>query len=83
MAQENIHPKYNSVEIALPDGTKFKTRSTTDHLVCEVDIAKHPAWLEFNSVLINESDANVQQFKKKRGGMSFLGALTKKADAEN
>lgn len=47
MTKENIHPKYDTIELSLPNGTKFLTRSTFKgaKLIAEIDISRHAAWI--------------------------------------
>lgn len=75
-----IHPDYHEIEVKLPNGDSFKTRSTYGKagavLQLDIDPSTHPAWTG-GTTQLNKRDGRVAKFNQKFGGMTF-GAAAKK-----
>ena len=77
MVKKNIHPKYREITVKMTDGTSFQTKScaadNVEYLLAEVDIAKHPAWVEMNFLDSKDSiNTNVKKFIQKFGDYDSL-----------
>ena len=72
--KKDIHPDYHEIEVVLPDGSTFKTRSTwgksSDTLKLEIDPKSHPAWTG-GKVNINDSEGQVARFEKRFKGLKL------------
>ncbi len=63
--KKGIHPNYHNVEIAMTDGSTFKTRSCikTDRMVLDIDSKSHP-FFTGKQVLVDTA-GRVDRFNKR------------------
>ena len=66
--KKNIHPDYHEIEVAMTDGTKFKTKSTWgkkgDILNLDIDPKSHPAWSGGEKKLV-DTQGQISKFAKR------------------
>lgn len=66
--KKDIHPAYHEIEVAMTDGSTFKTRSTWgkpgDKMTLEIDPKSHPAWTG-GGVRILDRGGQLARFNKK------------------
>jgi large subunit ribosomal protein L31 len=69
--KQDIHPDYHFIEVVLPNGSRFKTRSTYGKegavLQLDIDPSTHPAWTGGNQTLLDRA-GRVSKFKDKFKG---------------
>ena len=69
--KKGIHPSYHFVEVALNDGTTYKTRTTWgaegDKLTLDIDPTTHPAWTGGQQQLIDRG-GRLSRFNKRFAG---------------
>ncbi|MEM6618709.1 MAG: 50S ribosomal protein L31 [Pseudomonadota bacterium] len=72
--KKDLHPDYHMIEVKLPDGSSYQTRSTWgkegDVLSLDIDPSSHPAWTGGNTRLM-DTGGRVSKFKKKYEGLGF------------
>ncbi|MEM9851094.1 MAG: 50S ribosomal protein L31, partial [Pseudomonadota bacterium] len=55
--KKDLHPDYHMIEVKLPDGSSYQTRSTWgkegDVLSLDIDPSSHPAWTGGNTRLMD------------------------------
>lgn len=61
--KENIHPKYEVVEVVCACGAKFKTRSTMKAVKLDICSACHPFFTGKQKML--DTEGRVEKFNKK------------------
>ena len=61
--KENIHPKYEVVEVTCACGAKFKTRSTMKAVKLDICSACHPFFTGKQKML--DTEGRVEKFNKK------------------
>ncbi|MCF6214587.1 MAG: 50S ribosomal protein L31 [Emcibacter sp.] len=65
--KQNIHPDYHEINVAMTDGTTYKTFSTWgkegDTMTLEVDPLSHPAWTGGSKKIADKG--RVAQFNKR------------------
>lgn len=75
--KKDTHPDYHLINVKLPGGGEFQTRSTWgaegDTMTLDIDPSSHPAWTGGSRNLI-DTGGQVARFNKRFGGLS----LTKK-----
>ena len=69
--KKDIHPDYHEITVIMPDGSKYKTRSTMgkagDTLKLDIDPRSHPAWTGQHRIL--DSGGQVARFNKRFSGL--------------
>ena len=74
LMKKKIHPDYHEIEVVMPDGATFKTKSTwgkkSGTLKLEIDPKSHPAWTG-GKININDSEGQVAKFEKRFKGMKI------------
>lgn len=65
---ETLHPKFREIQVCMPNGDKFNTRSTfsQDVLMADVSPDNHPAWTGKTGGYDANSD-KVAKFQSKYG----------------
>ncbi len=74
---ELTHPKQHLVNVEMTDGSKFQILTSWgkegEVLKLDMDPKNHPAWQKDNQKFVNSNDKRVMDFKKKFGGLDFIG----------
>jgi large subunit ribosomal protein L31 len=72
--KKDLHPDYHVIDVKLPDGTIYQTRSTYgsegDTLTLDIDPSSHPAWTGGSQKLM-DTGGRVSRFQKKYEGLGF------------
>lgn len=63
--KKGIHPYYHTVEVAMTDGSTFKTRSCvkTDRMVLDIDSKSHPFFT--GKQMLVDTAGRVDRFNKR------------------
>ena len=74
--RKDIHPEYHEINVAMTDGTEFKTRSTWgkegDTMRLDIDPSVHPAWTGVQR--LSNTGGQLSKFNSRFKGMSaFVG----------
>ena len=69
--KQDIHPDYHILNVTMPDGSTYRTRSTYGkegaNLALDIDPRTHPAWTGGSSTLLDRA-GRVSRFAAKFGG---------------